>query len=110
MRMVAAIAHMRGFDVMASEIKMLVFVALTGNSAEKILKGTGLKMGGKMIGKKIFERTIRKQVTSEALTKINQKVGFRLVTKFCQRGLVRLSILVHNVCGINGGYHDYLSK
>jgi len=109
MRMVAAIAHMRGFDVMASEIKTLVFVALTGNSAEKILKGTGLKMGGKMIGKKIFERTIRKQVTSEALTKINQKVGFRLVTKFGQRGLVSLSRLVPIVGGLIGGSHDFLS-
>src|SRR5699024_8427308 len=72
-------------------------------------KGTGLKMGGKIIGKKIFERTIRKQVTSEALTKINQKVGFRLVTKFGQRGLVSLSRLVPIVAGLIGGSHDFLS-
>jgi len=66
-------------------------------------------MGGKIIGKKIFERTIRKQVTSEALTKINQKVGFRLVTKFGQRGLVNLSRLVPIIGGLIGGSHDFLS-
>lgn len=109
MRMVAAIAYIRGFDVHDEEVKTLVFVALTGNSAEKVLKGTGLKMGKKMFGRKIFERTVRNQVTSESLTKINQKVGFRLVTKFGQRGLINLGRLIPLVGGVIGGSHDLLA-
>src|SRR5690625_6993175 len=39
MRMVAAIAHMRGLDVMASELITLVFVAFSGYSADTLLNG-----------------------------------------------------------------------
>lgn len=109
MRMVAAMAHMRGYDVKADEVKTLVFVALTGNSAEKILKSTGIKIGKKMFGKRLFQSTIKSKVTSEAFKKINQKVGFRLVTKFGQKGLINLGRLVPFVGGIIGGSHDFLS-
>ena len=109
MRMVAAIAHIRGFDVEDEEVKTLVFVALTGNSAEKILKGTGIKIGKKMFGKRLLQTTIKSKVTSQAFKKINQKVGFRLVTKFGQKGLINLGRLVPFVGGIIGGSHDFLS-
>lgn len=109
MRMVAAIAHIRGFDVEDEKVKTLVFVALTGNSAEKILKGTGIKIGKKMFGKRLLQTTIKSKVTSQAFKKINQKVGFRLVTKFGQKGLINLGRLVPFVGGIIGGSHDFLS-
>ena len=36
----------------------------------------------------------RKKLSGEALTKINQKVGFRLITKFGEKGIVALTPLV----------------
>lgn len=101
MRMVAAIAHIRGFDVRDDQVKTLVFVALTGHSATNILKNTGVQFG-----KKLLTSTIRKKVSGETLKKINQKVGFRLVTKFGEKGIINLGKLVPIAGGVIGGAHD----
>lgn len=47
-RMVAAIAHMRGFDLKDDQVRTLVYVALTGQAAADILKQAGIKFGTKM--------------------------------------------------------------
>lgn len=103
MRMVAAIAHMRGFDVRDDQVKTLVFVALTGHSATNILKNAGIQ-----VGKKLLINTIKIKVTRETLKKVNQKVGFRLVTKFGGKGIINLGRLVPIVGGIIGGTYDFL--
>ena len=47
-RMIAAIAHMRGYDVLDDQVKTFIYVALTGNSAGEILKQSGCQIGVKM--------------------------------------------------------------
>ncbi|MGO2174028.1 MAG: EcsC family protein, partial [Staphylococcus equorum] len=43
MRMIAAIAHIRGYDLKDDEVKTLVYLCLTGQTAGDILKDVGVK-------------------------------------------------------------------
>ena len=42
-RMIAAIAHMRGYDLKDDQVRTFVYVALTGQAATDILKQAGIK-------------------------------------------------------------------
>ena len=99
-RMVATIAIMCGYDLEDDEVKTLVYVALTGQSAVEILKQVGIK-----IGEKIGENLIKK-IPFEIVKQINKLVGFRLVTKFGQKGVINLGKCVPIVGGVIGGTVD----
>jgi uncharacterized tellurite resistance protein B-like protein len=96
-RMIAAIAHMGGFDVKDDKVKSLVYVCLVGESAKDILKDVGIQLGLK-VGQNLL-----KSLPGKILTKINQAVGFRLVTKFGTKGLVNLVKVVPILGGVVGG-------
>ena len=49
-----------------------------------------------------------KKLPGTVLTKINQKVGFRFVTKFGQKGLINLGKMVPVAGGIIGGGMDFV--
>ncbi|MEB2282374.1 hypothetical protein LAV73_20700 [Lysinibacillus xylanilyticus] len=69
---------------------------LTGQSASEIVKQTSVK-----IASKIGEAQI-KRIPGEAIKQINQKVGFRLVTKFGEKGAVNLGKMVPLLGGVVG--------
>lgn len=73
---------------------------MCGNSAKDIAKQAGIK-----IGNKLTENMIKK-IPGAVLTKINQKVGFRLVTKFGQKGVINLGKMIPVAGGIIGGGFD----
>ena len=83
-RMIAAIAHIGGHDVKDDCIKTLVYVCLTGNGAREILKDAGVVIGNKLTIGAI------KRISGRTLVKINQRVGFRLLTKFGEKGAINL--------------------
>ena len=99
-RMVAAIAHMRGFDLKDDQVRTLVYVALTGQAAADILKQAGIKFGTKM------STVLIKKIPFEVIKQINKAVGFRLVTKFGQTGVINLGKGIPFVGGIIGGTVD----
>ncbi len=99
-RMIAAIAHMAGHDLHNDKVKSLVYICLTGNAAKAILKDVGIT-----IGTKITQSAI-KSISGKTIVAINQKVGFRLVTKFGEKGVVNLGKAVPLVGGIIGGTFD----
>lgn len=103
MRMIAAIAYMGGYDIKDDSVKSLVYMCLTGNAAVDIAKDIGIK-----IGTKLTESAIRK-ISSATITKINQAVGFRLITKFGTKGVVNLGKAIPLIGGIIGGGIDSLS-
>lgn len=78
----------------------MVYVCLTGSAAADIVKKAGIN-----IGEKITIAAIKK-IPGAVLTKINQKVGFRLVTKFGEKGVVNLAKMVPLVGGVIGGGID----
>ena len=99
-RMVAAIAYMGGHDLRDDRVKSLVFVCLAGNAAKNVLKSVGIVVGQKLTNQAI------KGISGKTITAINQKVGFRLLTKFGEKGVVNLGKAVPLVGGVIGGTID----
>ncbi|HDR7314297.1 EcsC family protein [Heyndrickxia sporothermodurans] len=99
-RMIAAIAYMRGYDLKDDQVKTFVFVCLTGQAASDILKQAGMKLGTALAKEAI------KKIPGEVIKAINKAVGIRLVTKFGQKGIVNLGKAVPLVGGIIGGAVD----
>lgn len=102
-RMIAAIAHMAGYDLRDDRVKTLVYTCLCGNAAKDIVKEFGIKLGTKLT------ETAIKKISAEVIVKINQAVGFRLLTKFGEKGLVNLGKAVPLVGGVIGGTMDGIS-
>lgn len=102
-RMIAALAHMGGHNLNDDRVKSLVFVCLTGNAAKDILKDIGI-----VVGKKLAENAI-KNISGKTITAINQKVGFKLLTKFGEKGVVNLGKTIPLLGGIVGATFDSVS-
>ena len=100
LRMIAAIAHINGYDIYSDQVRTIAYACLTGSSAANILKNMGIKISEKMAVNAL------KRVPGAILIKINQQVGFRLVTKFGQKGLVNVIKMMPLVGGVVGGVFD----
>lgn len=97
-RMIACTAYMAGYDISSDQVQTLVYACLAGLSVGEIAKQFGIKFGQKVAVGMI------EKIPGKVLTKINQKVGFRLLTKFGEKGLINLGKLVPGVGAvINGG-------
>ena len=106
LRMVAAIAKINGYDINSDQVRTFCYVCLAGSGITDIVKNTGIQ-----IGKKVSENLIKKTISGQTLRIINQKVGFRLLTKFGEKGIINLVKLVPFVGGIIGGAVDnYATK
>ncbi|CAK1909219.1 EcsC family protein [Vibrio crassostreae] len=102
-RMIAAIAKMGGYDLRDDRVKTLVYTCLCGNAAKDIAKELGIK-----VGTKVTEQAI-KNISREVIVKINQAVGFRLVTKFGEKGVINLGKAIPLVGGVVGATFDSVS-
>lgn len=102
-RMIAAIAIIGGYDVKNDKVRTLIYASMCGNAATEILKNAGVQ-----VGKKLSVQVI-KNISGVVLTKINQKVGFRLITKFGEKGVINLGKTVPIVGGIVGATVDAVS-
>lgn len=100
LRMIAAIAHINGYDIYSDQVRTIAYACLTGSSAANILKNVGIKISEKMAVNAL------KRVPGAILIKINQQVGFRLVTKFGQKGLVNVIKMMPLIGGVVGGVFD----
>lgn len=100
LRMVAAIAKMGGYDVRSDQVQTMVYMCLSGTAVTDVLKDAGVQIGQKAVTAAI------KKIPGEVLTKINQKIGFRLITKFGEKGTINLVKVVPVVGGIVGGGFD----
>ena len=99
-RMIASIAHMGGHDLKDDRVKSLVYACLTGNAAKEILKDIGIVIGTKLT------TSVIKNISGKTIVAINQKVGFRLLTKFGEKGALNLGKAVPLVGGIIGATFD----
>lgn len=102
-RMIAAIAKMCGQDLHSDRVKTLVYACLAGDAAKDILKDVGI-----VVGTKVATNAI-KNISGKTITAINQKVGFRLLTKFGEKGVVNLVKIVPFVGGVVGGTVDAIA-
>ena len=101
-RMIAAIAYIAGYDLHSDEVQTLVYLCLVRSSITDICKSAGVQVANKMT------MAMLKKLPGTVLIKINQKVGFRLLTKFGEKGAVNLVKLVPVAGGIIGGSVDFV--
>ena len=100
LRMTAAIAYINGYDIYSDQVRTIAYACLTGSSAANVLKNVVIKISEKMAVNAL------KKVPGAILIKINQPVGFRLVTKFGQKGLMNVVKMMPLVGGVVGGVFD----
>ncbi|WP_055076023.1 EcsC family protein [Pseudanabaena sp. 'Roaring Creek'] len=96
----AAIACLRGYDIRSEQVRTMILLCLIGEAGEGILKNAGIAIGAKLTQKLI------KQIPGKVLIEINKKIGFRLITKAGEKGVINLMKLVPLVGGIVGGSFD----
>lgn len=99
-RMIACLARMGGYDTNSDQVQTLVYACLAGISIDQVFKQAGIK-----IGLKVAEVMVKK-IPGTLLTKINQKVGFRLLTKFGTKGIINIGKTIPVVGGVIGGGFD----
>ena len=100
LRMVGAIAHMCGHDPKTDQVKTLLYMCLAGNGMQKIAASVGIDVSKKAAVSGI------KAIPGKVLIEINKKVGFRLFTKFGQKGAVNLGKMVPLAGGAVGAAVD----
>lgn len=100
MRMVAAIAKIRGYDARSDQVQTFVYSALAGVSISEIAKNAGINLGNKLA------LSLLKKLPGEVLKKINHAIGFRLATKFGSTGVINLGKMVPLIGAIIGGTFD----
>lgn len=94
LRMISAIAVMGGYDVKDDRVKALITLCLVGKGASDVLKQVGVKSSQQIT------TSVIQSISSTSLIKINQKVGFRLFTKFGSSGVINLSRLIPIIGGV----------
>ena len=101
MRMIACLAHMGGYDTNSDQVQTLVYACLAGISLDQVVKQVSVKVGVK------FANAMVKKIPGTVLTKINQKVGFRLLTKFGTKGVINIGKAIPLVGGVISGGFDF---
>lgn len=102
LRMIAAIAMIRGYDVHDDQVKALVYMCLIGNAIGDVMKQIGIQAAEKIAVKKLLPK-----LTQEVIVKINRTVGFRLLTKGGTKGLINLGKAIPVIGGIVGGAYNW---
>ena len=100
LRMIAAIAYMGGYNVKDDKVQTLAYVCLTGSAASDIIKQVGIKVGNKVA------ENMLKNMSRSVITEINKKVGFRLFTKFGEKGVINLGKAIPVIGGLISGTLD----
>lgn len=103
LRMIGAIAELGGFHENSEEKKTGMYLCLLGSKAGDVLAQTTSQFAIK------FATASLKKLPGSMLTKINQQVGFRLFTKFGEKGLVNLHKAIPVLGGLIGGSVDAFS-
>lgn len=102
-RMIAAIAHMGGYDLKDDRVKSLVYICLVGNGAKDLLKDVGIVLGKKLATQMILN------ISKETISAINRKVGFKLLSKFGEKSVITLGKTVPVVGGVVSATFDSLA-
>ena len=100
MRMIACTACIAGYDLDDDEVQTFVFACLAGVSVSELLKKFGVQFSEKLALQGI------KKIPGKILTKINQRIGFRFLTKFGSKGLINVGKLIPVVGAVVNGALD----
>ena len=96
-RMIAAIAHLGGNDLSDDRVRTLCYLCLCGDGMRKILAEVGAEIARKTA------TTALKRLPGKVLIDINKKVGFRLFTKFGEKGVINIAKMIPVLGGVVSG-------
>lgn len=96
----AAIAYLRGYDIDTEQVRLFILLSLIGESAEQVLKNAGIAIGTK------FTKSMLQQIPGRVFIEINKRVGFRLITKAGEKGVVNVAKMVPLIGGVVGAGFD----
>ena len=102
-RMSGAIAQIYGHSLQEDRVRTLVLLSLLGDAAKEVLKQAGITVARKVT------LTVVRKVPGRVLIEINKKVGFRLLTKAGEKGVINLTKGVPIVGGVVGGIFDAMT-
>lgn len=83
-RLVAAIAHLRGYSLTDERVRTFILLCLVGDGAVDVLKEVGVTVVSKL------SLVALERLPGRVLIAINKAVGFRLFTKFGTKGVINL--------------------
>lgn len=102
LRMIAGVAYMAGFDVHSTQVRSLTYMCLAGLTMEQLLKNTGIKVGTRIT------KSVAAKLPAKLTASINQKVGYRLFTKFGNRSALSVGKAVPILGGVISGGIDMM--
>ncbi len=102
-RMVAAMAHVGGFDIDDPPVRMTIALCLLGKKGREILSRD---IEEAMQNLKIKSLS---QIPKRTILVVNQAVGVRLMQAAASKGFTRLSKAIPVLGGVVGGFLDYQS-
>jgi EcsC protein family len=100
-RMVAGIAHLRGYDLSRPEVRSAVLLTLVGADATSVLAKAGLNPAGRVAGVALH------RLPGPALMVLNKGIGFRLLSDMGKKSLGRLGRGVPFAGGVIGAGLDW---
>lgn len=99
-RMCGVIAKIYGHDIHDDRVRTLVLLSLVGDAGKEIIKEAGVKIGQRLTISAI------NRVPGRVLIEMNKRVGFRLLTKAGEKGVVNLIKFVPVAGGLISGSVD----
>lgn len=102
-RMAAAIAKLYGHALRGDRIRTFVLLCLVGDAAKEVVKKVGIEIGNKSL------KTALAKIPGRVLIEINKKVGYRLLTKAGEKGVLNISKAVPVAGGVVGGTVDAMA-
>ncbi|RNI20266.1 EcsC family protein [Flexivirga caeni] len=99
-RMVAAIAHVRGYDLADPGTRTAILLALVGGDADDVLKQAGVVSTGRLAS------LASSQLPPPAVMVVNKAVGFRLITEVGNKLFTKLGKGIPVAGGVLGAGLD----
>lgn len=99
-RLAGAIANLYGYSTQEERVRTFILLSLIGDAGREVMKQAGVQLGNKVAMKAV------QAIPGKVLIEINKKIGFRLITKAGEKGIVNVAKLVPLAGGVVGGAVD----
>lgn len=99
-RLSATIAGLYGYDPEDDRVRTMVMASLLGDAGVALVRNAGVQVANKAFRKAL------EQIPGRLLIEINKKVGFRLLTKAGEKGVVNFMKFVPIAGGVVSGAVD----
>ena len=99
-RLAASVAKLRGYDIEDPRVQALILASLTGSVAPQSLRAFGVRAG------EWAANHVVQKVSEKTLARVNQRIGFHLLTTAGQRGLMQVGRFVPVAGAAIGGAID----